>query len=272
MVKPELWRDSPIGIVALKVPLFQCNQDDAKFPENLMLKKVLVTFDIDGTLFNAANSRHVQMNSLIAAYREIFGKDPIRSEFLGAPVPGATDCGIAAAIFKKAGVFPSRHEIARFLNIYDQAVLAHEFIEPHTFPGVERALTELVWMNDVYIAIASGCTIKTALKKLRAIGLDSAFTPFAGGFGENNLRSQCILLAKQQTERFSRVKIDHVIHVGDTPGDVFAAYDARAHPFAVLTGKHKRSDFPDKASVLPNLEVGRGTLVDAVAALQELEL
>ena len=237
-----------------------------------MLKKVLVTFDIDGTLFNALNSRQVQMNSLVAAYREIFGKDPIRSEFLGTPVPGATDCGIAAAIFQKAGVFPSHHEITRFLNIYDHAVLAHEFVGAHTFPGVERALTELSWMNDVYIGIASGCTIRTALKKLRAIGLDSCFAPLAGGFGENNLRSQCILMAKKQAERLSRIKIDHVIHVGDTPGDVLAAHDASALPFAVLTGKHKKSDFPGKVSVLPNLEIGLDSLVDAVASMQELEL
>lgn len=237
-----------------------------------MLKKVLVTFDIDGTLFNAANSRQIQMNSLVAAYREIFGKDPIRSDFLGTPVPGATDCGIAYSIFKKAGVSPSHHDLERFLKVYDEAVLSHDFVGAHTFPGVEHALTELGWMSDVYIGIASGCTIRTAMKKLSSIGLDSVFTPLAGGFGENNLRSQCILLAKKETERVAKVVIDDVIHIGDTPGDVLAAYEAHASPFAVLTGKHQKNDFQAQVPLLANLEVGFIPLIDAIASLQELEV
>ena len=79
----------------------------------------------------------------------------------------------------------------------------------------------------------------------------------------------CILQAKSETEKHEKVNVDHVIHIGDTPGDVIAALDAKADVFGVLTGNYRRNEFQLKAKIVPNLERGFSPILDLIIKLQE---
>ena len=234
-----------------------------------MLKHVLVTFDIDGTIFGSKTSLSVQRNSFAAAFKEFFGREP-DDRFYGRVPPGATEFEIAQSIFRQAKKTTTQAEIKSFLSAYDRAFLAHgRLVDFHTFPGVSDLIERLRSMEKVHIGIASGCTAVVAKAKIDMIGFDKLFNPLIGGFGECVTRSACIKHAKAETERIKQMKVSHVVHIGDTPGDVFAARDAQAEAVAVLTGSYSEGYFPRSTRTILNMKVGASLVTELVAKLQK---
>ena len=234
-----------------------------------MLKHVLVTFDIDGTIFGSKTSLSVQRNSFAAAFREFFGREP-DDRFYGRLPPGATEFEIAQSIFRRAEKTATEAEIGSFLRAYDRAFLSHgRFVDYHTFPGVPDLIGRLRSMENVHIGIASGCTAVVAKTKIDMIGFDKLFNPLIGGFGECVTRSACILHAKAETERIKQVKVSHLVHIGDTPGDVFAARGAQAEAVGVLTGSYSEGYFPRWAKTIPDMKVGASLVTELVSKLQK---
>lgn len=234
-----------------------------------MLKHVLVTFDIDGTIFGSDLSLGLQRASFAAAFKAWFNREPDRKTFYGRLPSGCTEYQIAESILRHANLNPTHSQILSFLSAYDRACLSKTLEDAHTFPGVENLLATLKQMRNVHIALATGCTEKVAKMKVNLIGFDRFFTPWVGGFGESGTRSACISKAKTETERVSSVTIDHVIHIGDTPGDVRAAHAAKAHSFAVLTGIYGKSAFPPSTMIIDDMSTGGDKIIGLISRLQQ---
>ncbi|OHT06534.1 hypothetical protein TRFO_25419 [Tritrichomonas foetus] len=238
-----------------------------------MIKRILVTFDIDGTILLADNGRKIQMASIIHAYRQFFGKDPVLK-----PNPmnlfqfmyhGITDSAAFQSLFIKQRYPFKRSDVLKIIKYYDDFYLQQNLGYVELFPGVRNTIRTIKKMENVYVAIASGSTEKTAKYKLKcADNIIEEFDPFIGAFGENPLRNLCIEKAKELTEIRIGEKIDHVIHLGDTHGDVMSAFFAHATPIAVETGQYKKADFPKFATVIRNMECDFYVILSTIKRLQ----
>ena len=236
-----------------------------------MLKRVLVTFDIDGTILLADKGRNIQISSIIYAYKKFFNKEPPSNpmhmfEFM---YPGITDSSGFQSMFIKSRYPFKRKDVLEVIKYYDDFYLKQDLGKVIVYPGVREAIKTIKSMENVSIAIASGSTQKTAMYKLRCANrIDEEFKPLIGAFGENTLRDTCILKAKELTEMKIGKKIDKVIHIGDTCGDIMSAIFAKATPIAVETGQYTRKDFPKFATVIENMESGLNTIISLIKKLQ----
>lgn len=240
-----------------------------------MLRNVLVTFDIDGTLLLADKGRNIQINSIMYAYTKFFGK-PLQIDksnpmnLFQFMYHGITDSAAFQSMFVKKDFPFHKKDIEKILNYYDEFYTKQNLGHVIEFPGVRNCIQKLRGMKGVYVAIASGSTEKTAVYKMKhANNICDEIKPFCGGFGDKNtLREYCILTAKKLTEKRINSKIDEVVHIGDTPGDVMSAIFAHATPISVETGDYKKPNFPNFATVIPNMDEGLDIILKTVKSLQ----
>jgi phosphoglycolate phosphatase-like HAD superfamily hydrolase len=230
-----------------------------------MLKKLFVTFDIDGTIFSSVNSGHIQYTSIFAAFQEFLGREPLP---IMRPEKGMTDSALVRANFIHQGIFPSDPDVRKLLLFYDKCFINHRIKGGRPLQGVHQAVQTLKSLPNVWVGIATGCTYRTALHRLKSANLVNLFSPMYGGFGENLLRYECILKAKRVLEEARSIKVDEVLHIGDTPADVFAAKQAGCHSLAVLTGKFTEHEFPAGTRFVKNLKVGLDDLKSIVSDLR----
>lgn len=242
-----------------------------------MLRRILVTFDIDGTLLLADPKRIVQLNSILHAYKEFFGH-PIKgdSTFMDNfqfMYHGITDSASVQSLFIRKNYPFKQKDVQQFLHYYDEYFIKQNLGPIIELPGVRKCIKTLNKMENVSVTIASGSTEKTAIFKLKSIDLYKEIHPFCGGFGDKNtLRQNCILAAKTLTENRIQAKIDNVIHIGDTPGDVMSAVFAHTTPIAVETGQYHKKDFPHFSTIIPNMKVGLETIVEMIKKLQSAKM
>lgn len=241
-----------------------------------MLKKVLVTFDIDGTLLLADEGRKIQMQSIIHAYTKFFGKPPVFKNSNPMSIfqfmyHGITDSAAFKSVFVKKKFHFQQKDINEIIKYYDDFYVKQDLGHVIEFPGVRNCIRQLRGMKGVYVAIASGSTEKTAIYKMEnANRINSEVQPFCGAFGDiNDLRCSCIEQAKKTTENRINSKIDEVLHIGDTPGDAMGAIFAHATPIVVETGEYRKKDFPHFATVIKNMEDGIDVILNTVKSLQK---
>lgn len=240
-----------------------------------MLRKVLVTFDIDGTLLLADEGRKIQLQSIIHAITEFFGKPPVIDcsnpmnlfQFM---YHGITDSAAFKSMFVRRNFPFKQKDINKIIEIYDDFYIKQDLGHVIEFPGVRNCIRQLKEMENVYIAVASGSTERTAIYKMEnANQICSEIKPFCGAFGDqNDLRKSCIEQAKKLTEKRIKSKIDEVVHIGDTPGDTMSAIFAHSTPIAVETGEYRKKDFPHFGKVIKNMKVGLDTIIKEVKRLQ----
>lgn len=238
--------------------------------KSAMLKRVLVTFDIDGTIFLSTNSMAIRSEAYATAFRRFFGVDPSPG-YLGDFGAGMTDLQTTLAVFKGVGCSHTKEDIAEFMNEFDCEFVKHDLADCRTPPGVRDAISEVRNIPNVSIGIATGCSVKTALHRLRSVDLANEFVQLIGGFGDNPDRTRCILKAKLEAEKLRNADIDAVLHIGDTPADYHAACSAKARSLSVLTGVKDRSSFPATATIVPDLNIGLPTLLALTTSLVNRE-
>lgn len=221
-----------------------------------MQKKILVTWDIDGTMLSFDNNVNIHHQAFTMALSEIFKPNNGPSDVLGCSIYGWMDRKIVRDVIIKLG-FEGSDENVEKANKRTEEIFEELFTAiPTVPPGVERALKELSENENVTIAVASGNLEGVAWKKLKNAGLDKYFVDKLGGFGGYvYTRVDALKLARSNAEKLRGYKFDKVFHVGDMPTDVEAANAAGATAIAVKTGGIKCDKFPEPSIVFENLEV-----------------
>ena len=146
-----------------------------------MNPRVLLLFDIDGTLLLGASEAHRE--AIYEGLREVFGVvDPgaIRVE-----AAGRTDSEIARAILRQTGQDAGFDAAAEgFRAACDAAYrqLCPASLAGHVAPGVVELLGE---MGEAQVSLVTGNYEPIARRKLARAGLGHHFSAGQGGFGSD---------------------------------------------------------------------------------------
>ncbi|NUM53057.1 MAG: HAD family hydrolase [Candidatus Hydrogenedentes bacterium] len=177
----------------------------------------VILFDIDGTLTATTNADN-------GCYETAFEK------CFGFPLPTTdwhcythvTDMGIIQEVMADTGRPPATPEaIARFEEVYEQELAKSFARHPGGFievPGARALLESLARKTDVRFGLATGGMRRTALFKLRQIGVDGAAIP--GAFANDAIsRADIARTALRRTG----VNPTDVVYVGDGSWDAAAS-------------------------------------------------
>ena len=222
-----------------------------------MVKRVFVSFDVDGTLVCFENNIGTHMQAFSKAMTELFGPCGEPQDFLGYPIAGWMDKKIIHHMLEKLGFEASDANLNRAMQRTEELFEEMFTQVPIIPPGVEKTLQVLYSMPNVTIGVASGNLSRIAWKKIGNAGLLKYFKDKIGGFGGYVYeRKDAVILSRENGEKVINGKFDIVIHIGDMPNDVNAAISAGAKPVAVKTGGIKFDEYPQPSLVLENLEEG----------------
>jgi phosphoglycolate phosphatase len=197
------------------------------------MARLLVLFDIDGTLVRRAGPAH--RDALVTAIREVLGVETRNDNI---PVHGMLDPDILAQMMANARV-PRRRAQAALPAIY-RAAERHYACSPSdlrrkTCPGV-RPLLRRLQQQKALLGLVTGNLTRIGWKKLERAALDRFF--LFGAFGE---------MASSRTE-LARMALGHArqwigsnglsraVLIGDTPNDIEAGRASGLETIAVATG------------------------------------
>ena len=227
--------------------------------------KILVLFDIDGTLVDCGSTAG---KCFAGVFRKIFG---VRCPKLSAKeIAGLTDSAILALVAAQShltdGSLEKRGEL---FELYARE-LAKEFRSkpPRPLPGARQALDKLGNFPWCVLGLLTGSTQATAQLKLECAGIE--FKHFiCGAFAEDGERRE--LLPPIAQSRFARLfgrNPQLTILVGDTPRDVEAAQATGCEFVGVATGHYDTAALigAGAGTVLPDLS-DAGSFCQAIADL-----
>lgn len=208
-----------------------------------MLTKVLLLFDIDGTLLLTGGCGKV---SLEKAFEELFGI----SECWGDTVPhGKTDPIIINAICQRLlGRKPTFEENQRLCDRYHE-LLRKEVAATGQYrlmPGIPELLDYLSRRPEIFLALGTGNFEVASRIKLERGNIHHYFK--CGGFASDaDERPEILRHAVRRAEKIAGNPIpkEQIYVIGDTLHDVRAAKTAGFRTIAVLTNHARREDFDD---------------------------
>jgi phosphoglycolate phosphatase-like HAD superfamily hydrolase len=179
----------------------------------------LVLLDIDGTL---TQSYEYDREIFGIAIGEVLGIPPIDADLNG--YTDKTSLGVTLEAIKRlTGRDPEAAEIdrvkhnvlQRFEEMYSKSPLVFTEI-----PGASHFLERLRKINNVGIAIATGCWRSEALFKLQASGLNVDGIPMATS-DENRNRQRIMEIAVRQAGDFYGCnEFERIVYLGDGPWDL----------------------------------------------------
>ena len=220
------------------------------------MQKILITFDIDGTLLKFGGNSAKHPIAFQKAFSEMFTPVDLPEKYLGKRLEGASDLLLATKMIEKYGLKPNFSLLTSFQNrvesIYDDILTESLDLTP----GIIDLLEQISHSDKFLIGLATGNYKKIALKKLKLSKLDKYFHPLIGGFGDTAYNKEEILMeASKNAELYCHthnIQILHKIHIGDTIDDVNAAIKAQFFPIAVKTGR-PNTIFPSSCLIMNNL-------------------
>lgn len=222
-------------------------------------KRVLVTWDIDGTLIVGADEAvFIHQNAFKQAIEEMFGVPAdIPEKFLQISINGFMDQQILKLMIKKCGHEPTQELMNKCIKIMEETFEQKCNVKPILPPGVLDILKTLSGMENVTMGIASGNWPRIAWRKLQLAGIDNYFRKDnIAELGYFDDRKDALIKAREDGEKLNNgQKFDVCIHIGDTNRDVKAAHDANFIAVAVRTGRNEY-EYPKPVIVLTNLEEG----------------
>ncbi len=199
---------------------------------------MLVLFDIDGTLLDAAMPGAGEAMS--RALQEVHGVDTtsIRTHI---PTAGRTDGEIARAILLDAGISAERID-ALAERVRDRccewcARLFGDDLSGYVLPGVRELLDWLAEQPDVKLALLTGNYEPVARLKMTRAGLGHAFGLGQGAFGsdaEDRAALPQVARRRAGTSRTPYPRRDTIV-IGDTPLDIACARADAVRCVAVAT-------------------------------------
>lgn len=225
---------------------------------------IIVLFDIDGTLINAAGAGRL---SLDLALKKEFGIERSTDVLL----QGRTDLGIFSDYLECHGLESSPELLLRFRQAYLELLPDQMKARGGSIcPGIPSMLAKLRVMANCQTGLLTGNSAASAQIKLSHFGLQSFFS--FGIFGEH--RRHRIELAEDIppiiTKRFGPDwETQQLIVIGDTPEDVRLGKAVGARTIAVATGGHAEPELRDSQPCLflNDLSDGYEELVRLVTAI-----
>lgn len=199
--------------------------------------KILIFWDIDGTLLNTARAG---VYALEDAYFALTGE---KIDLQAIPTAGLTDAEIVRAIFTLEGRTVDSALIEKFLRLYESRLpecLPRR--QGEVLPGVEDILKEIDGRSDVVSMLLTGNTSAGAQAKLRHYGLDRYFRWGSFCDGATDRVSIARKALEMSREIVGEIPLDNICVVGDTPHDIRCAKAIGAKAVAVATGSHGLED------------------------------
>ncbi len=207
-----------------------------------MARRLLLLFDVDGTLVSGATDAHRE--ALHAALAEVHGIAPAK---LATPVvapAGRTDGEIARLMLLGAGVsaerIDERADAVREACCELYARFSTDDLSHTVLPGVPELLAWLSGEN-VTLALLTGNFQPVARLKLARAGIGRYFPSGQGAFGSD--AEDRVALPVIARLRAGRTGHPHprsrTILIGDTPRDIACARADRVRCVAVATGPYR---------------------------------
>ncbi len=217
--------------------------------------RVLVLFDIDGTLISTKGQAFA---ALLSACRQYLGFDPPTSGYSPA---GRTDPQIVAELLARApGDGLPDEAVGPILARYRQT-LRETLLPSHVrlLPGVRELLPVLASNGCLVTGLLTGNIEEGARYKLELAGIANFFT--LGAYGSDHAdRNQLLPVAWERAREALGESFppERTVVVGDTPADVECAkvWGARAIAVAGHTHPPTRLVVAGPDAVLPSLHPG----------------
>jgi phosphoglycolate phosphatase-like HAD superfamily hydrolase len=227
--------------------------------------RLLLLFDIDGTLLLRASAEH--RAALHDAIRAVW--PAVEPDAYDVDAAGRTDLDIARDILVKAGV-DARAVDDGLADLRAEATSAYARHCPHDLsdrvaPGIREALQALRERDDALLSLVTGNLEPIARLKLERAGLGAFFARGEGAFGSDHEdRAALPAIARYRAGRRHRLngpwpRRDTVI-VGDTPRDIACARADGVGVVAIATGPYGAAELTGADAVVASAR-------DLVAAL-----
>lgn len=216
--------------------------------------RVLITFDIDGTLLQSAGPFYnlLYKRCFHFAYKTIYDKE---ADIEAINYHGLTDPQILVATLLHYGM----HEDTIKLGVKELLLTMQSFANTHTYqikegleihPGVVQLLDCLSKRDDVVLGVVTGNLKQLAWMKLAGLGIKQFFTsPQFGAFGDdispyegNKSIGNLVQLAGARATELYEGGFRLRVHVGDTPQDIQGAEQGGALPIGVCTNIHSKDE------------------------------
>ena len=219
---------------------------------------LLVLWDVDGTLLNAAGlgTRLYEM-----VFRAMFGRELPAV----APKAGRTDRAIIADTLALAGIPEPRAQVDRFLAALARQVAAVDGTmnaRVHPLAGASAAIAALAMAStphrQIHQSVLTGNMRPLAVLKLAAADLGDYLDLGAGAYGDaHEVRAELVSVARLAARRLYGADFagSATILIGDTPLDVEAALATGARVVGVATGGYSTGELAEAGAhaVLPDL-------------------
>lgn len=196
------------------------------------MEKVLLLFDIDGTLISNSNAG---IRSCISAI-EMCCNVHISSR--GYMTDGKTDLVILRELMTIHGIDVDTVDINQLAQTYLSILNQNLVVDSgHVLPGVRELLEELSSDDKFMLGLATGNLEQGAKEKLTIHRLFNYFV--VGGYGSDALDRPLLVavgISKANEKLTGRIK--KTILIGDTPLDINAAKKNNIPVLAVATGKY----------------------------------
>jgi phosphoglycolate phosphatase len=233
----------------------------------LRVERLLLLFDIDGTLLSGATEAH--RDALHAALLEVHGVDAGALRLTLSPA-GRTDGEIARALLLEAGVSALQIE-DRASQVLDAccrnyALLCTQDLSPHVLAGVPELLEWCSAEERIQLALVTGNFECVARLKLRQAGIGSYFSGGPGAFGSDSEdRATLPAIARRRAgETGLPYPREQTIVIGDTPRDIACAHADELRCIAVATGPYGPQDLSAADDVVADAVELRDRLSDLV--------
>ncbi|WP_171117035.1 MULTISPECIES: HAD hydrolase-like protein [Streptomyces] len=220
--------------------------------------QLIVLWDVDHTLVDNAG---VSKEIYASAFKALAGRDAN----LPAPTEGRTDRAIMREMFVRHGLpVPGWESAQRALEEAGRGREEDLRRRGRVLPGVEKALKALAADAEICSSVLTGNIAANARVKLGAFGLDGLLDMSVGGYGEDSEdRARLVDAARARMHAaYGMTMTTPTVLIGDTPRDVRAAHDAKAHCIAVASGVHSVADLRAAGAdlVVPDLTDTEGLL------------
>jgi phosphoglycolate phosphatase len=237
-----------------------------------MSSRLLLLFDIDGTLLIKASDAHRE--AIHEGLRQTFGLADPGAIPVGAA--GRTDSAIARGILERSGLLASLDsDPARFRAacVAAYARLCPTTLAEHVAPGITDLLDALsppdqavdMWPQ---VSLVTGNYEPIARLKLARAGIGHHFATGQGGFGSD--AEDRALLPAIARRRAGRDGMAHpresTIVIGDTPLDIACARADGVRVFAVATGPYSAAALAAADAVFADASALRARLEAEIAA------
>ena len=214
-------------------------------------RRLLLLFDIDGTLLRRASSEHAL--ALRQALTNVHRLDGATLALEGS-MAGRTDGEIARLMLLGAGIAQARIDElaaevrAECCRLY--VGLCPDDLSAKVTPGMRELLEWLSRRDSVQLALLTGNFEPVARVKLRAAGLAGWFEQGQGGFGSDSEdRTLLPALARRRAGEAAGLggawPRERTLVIGDTPRDIACAHADGVRCVAVTSGPYDTDALSD---------------------------